>query len=90
MEVRIYNPVNVLNTSGCPAYCIRSATVEMKIKHKSINLTHCSLCIYLATIYSTLDSKENLDCINISAFDEVKTAKLGTRLCALSIPSGIL
>lgn len=85
----MYNPVNVLNITGCTTYCRQSTMVELKIKQKSINLTHYSLCIYLLTIYSTSDSKENLGCINIPVFDEVKAAKLGTGLCALSIPSGI-
>lgn len=62
--------------------------VEMKNKPKSMNLTHL-LCSYLATIYSTFNSEENLDCINIPVFDEVKTAKLGAGLCAFSVPSGI-
>lgn len=83
------NPVNVLNTTLCEAYCIQPAMVEMKNKHESVNLTHHPLCIYLVTIYSTFDSKENLDCINIPVFDEVKAAKPGTELCALSIPGRI-
>lgn len=83
------NPANVLTTTVCAAYCIQPAKVEMKNKHKSMNLTHYPLCIYLVTVYSTFDSKENLDCRNVPVFDEVKTAKLGTELCALSIPSGI-
>lgn len=84
------NPASVLTTTVCAACCIQPAMVEMKNKHKSMNLTHL-LCIYLATIYSTLDSKKkkNLDYINIPVFDEVKTAKLGAGLSALSIPSGI-
>lgn len=51
------NPASVLTTTVCTACCIKPAMVEMKNKHKSMNLTHL-LCIYLATIYSTFDSKK--------------------------------